>query len=1004
MTCRYVIDQPLLPSVERVFRECGYVDDKKDNKYGFMNGYIINAVLSYIEKKEQDLVLGMRYNDWVTIDGQARKEIKEQIIRYINDFMTACGKARSSSTEDLMREIENNNVVEKSICYLYIFGIYGDCISRYLLIKPPNGDVGVPDYDVETVVSSGNLDPAVNAFNSCVEAVKKWDKFEVRSRFIEMVRDLYLLKQRFPDRPTFDSYMLVDRVFAYANPRRVPIGVYSVDETLNEWMPKLKEFFYAYRNYLTGNSPGAEKEWSIFWDVFSEFMRGAFGNNRLYKFQVRGIKEAVEKLKNLLLSPSERRDYNADYLVVTAPTGSGKTEIMVLTILIAALARKVILLVNGIDTKGNAPVAIMIYPRRALANDQVSRLIGYLYILNNILGKKLNIISPDQKITLTIDYADIRWRKEYEDAINELKNKPKERQKLKIEYGVPAYYDPVGNYIELGFLTCPNRLLGSSSTIYPRFKVNERNGSGKVIYQVDDSKVYCGDYELDFVALTKNQIHKRLGDIHITLFETLRERYLLNYRKYFDNLGLFGLCRYLRNSGIYDYPLIIALDEIHTYVDVPGVRYAFTLRRILNRIRYNYITNCGNARSSLGTLIIGLSATIPNAEDFLSNLFLSNKIRENVEKYLLKVSDEETIPLGSEYFIITVPTRRAPVDALTVSIQTIMDTFYNIPAIPTGKGHVKRGIVFMEELNVLRRMRYELRNERSGAIYRKPENSKGNSPYGLQDLRNPRSEYFRKRTVEDYGDDEQIIDEISRGKISNVTSTKSWHDGELWWGYMLDTILNHYKDREDKDKNNNRSKENIATTRFSNVAEYSSRLREDVNEANIVVSTSSLEVGVDYSDVVLIYQHGVPPNISALIQRAGRSGRRVFDFPLMRVIVGIQLSPDEPRQTWLFEIFTKVKNIKDALKYDKLFLPVKNKELHKQTAAELLLEYYILANKKVNLNDRWECELREWLNNKNNKEETVKYIQMVINDDKESLFDFIANIMDYLYDKCKREG
>ena len=993
-TCRYVFDQPLLPSVEKTFRECGFVDDKKTDKYGFMNGYIINAVLSYIEEKEQDLVLGMRYNEWVPIDEQARKEIKERIIEYVKRFLVACRKGTSQSVtnslaEDLMREIDDYSVVEKSICYLYVFGIYGDCISRYLLIK---GDV--PDYDVESVVNSGNHHPALEAFNSCVTTLKKWDKFEVRSRFIEIARDLYLLKQRFPDRPTFDSYMLVDRVFAYAYPREVPIGIYSVNEALNEWMPTIKGFFYTYHNYLTNSSTDVEKEWDIFWDVFSEFMREAFDNSRLYRFQVRGVKEAVEKLRNLL-SPSNRSGYTTtDYLVVAAPTGSGKTEIMVLTILIVALARKVILLVNGIDTKKNSPVAMMVYPRRALANDQVSRLIGYLYILNNILGKKLNIISPDQKITLTIDYTDIRKRKEYEDALNKLNNKSKERQKLKIRYGVPAYFDPVANYIELGFLTCPKRLMGNSGTIYPRFKVKERaNGSGRKVYEVDDSKVYCGDHELDFISLTKDLVDKRPGDIHITIFETLRRRNLLNCKRRFDDLGLFGICRKFGNSDVYDYPLIITIDEIHTYVDIPGVRYAFTLRRLLNRIRYNHITRCQNARASPGSLIIGLSATIPHAEEFLSNLFLSDNIRRNLDKYLLTVDKSETIPLGSEYFIITVPTRRAPVDALTVSLQTIMATFYNLPSIPSEEGYVKRSIVFMEEFNVLRRMRYELYSKESGAIYRNPN---GDFAYGLQDLRNPRNELFIDRTIKDYEDNKNIIGEISRGSISKVVTTNSWHDGELWWGYMLDTILNYSEENADK---------NRVTTRFNRVAEYSSRRREDVSGVNVIVSTSSLEVGVDYSDVVLTYQHGAPPNISALIQRAGRSGRRVFNYPLMRVAVGIQLSPDEPRQSWLFEIFTRVKNIRSALEYDMLFLPIESEELRKQTMAEVLLEYYALT--KGDFTGDWECNLRKWIDEGDNRNKIVEYSLMIFNKDnhiiREDLNKFLEILKKFLDKECENQ-
>lgn len=1005
MPCRYLLDKPLLQSTESLFRECGYVDDRKTDKYGFMNSYILNAVLSYIEKKEQDLILGMRYNEWVRIDDKARDEIKKHIAEFIRKFKVACEKESRDSSEnltgDLMKEIDDNSVVEKSICYLYVFGIYGDCISRYLLINPPDGETKkeeIPDYDVSSVVATGNISLAVQTFNKCVETLKKWKEFGVRSRFIEIARDLYLLKQRFPDTPTFSSYMLVDRVFAYAYPREIPIGVYSADEALKEWEPVIRDFFNTYRNYLTNGSQRSEEEWNIFWDILSSFIREIFKDKRLYKFQVRGVKEAVRKLKGLVTPQNKGgRGYRTDYLIVASPTGSGKTEIMVLTILMAALARKVIFLRNGIDSEKNSPLAIIIYPRRALASDQVSRLIGYLYILNNKLNKKLNITNPSQKITLTIDYTDIRWKSEYKEAIKKIAEKNKNelrRYKLKVGYGVPAYYNAEDGIIELGFLTCPSWLVGNDD-IYPRLKVVVNNGK----YEIEDSKVYCGSYELDFIALTKNMVNKRLGDVHITIFETIRRRNLLNFKNYYDELGLFGLCRNIRNAKVFDHPLIIAVDEIHTYIDVPGVRYAFVLKRLLNRIRYNFNVKCSSTRGPPGTLIIGMSATIPHPEYFLSRLFLSDDIGKNISNYYLTIDRNETVPLGSEYFIITVPTRKAPVDALSVSIQVIMNTFYNIPSIPMEGGYVKRGIVFMEEFNALRRMRRELHNEHSGAIYRKIKDK--NIVFGLQDLRNPRNKYFKDVTVKDYGDNSAIMDEISRGIISKVIGTKSWLDGELWWGYMLDTIVNY--SNENKNEKNENKGIIYTTTKFNGVAEYSSMRREDVRGTNIIVSTSSLEVGVDYSDVVLIYQHGAPQNIAALIQRAGRGGRRMSSSPLMRIIVGIQLLPEEPRHSWLFEIFTRVEDIRKALDYDTLFLPIESEELQKQTMAELILESYALSKGEVKLTDNWECELNEWLDT--NKDKVLEYSLGVFEDkDIKDIEDLIGDIKRHLDTKCNNQA
>ncbi|MGC8542358.1 MAG: helicase-related protein, partial [Vulcanisaeta sp.] len=349
-----------------------------------------------------------------------------------------------------------------------------------------------------------------------------------------------------------------------------------------------------------------------------------------------------------------------------------------------------------------------------------------------------------------------------------------------------------------------------------------------------------------------------------------------------------------------------------------------------------------------------------------------------IDDYLITVNEEETIPLGNEYFIITVPTRKAPVDALAVSIQTIMNTFYNIPSIPTGGGYVKKAIVFMEEFNVLRRIKRELYNEEQGAIFRKEKINDKIIVVGLQDLRNPRNQYFYNTTLEDYGDKTDIINDIARGRISKVVDTKSWLDGELWWGYMLDTIVNHYQGNLN----------NYASTRFNSVIEYSSKWRDDVGGAAVIASTSALEVGVDYSDVVLIYQHGAPPSISSLIQRAGRGGRRLFENPLMRIIVGIQLSPDLPHQSWLFEIFTRVKDLRKALDYDRLFLPKESEEIQRQVLVELTLEYYVLINGEAT-RENWECEFVDWL--RKNKETVIDYSRWVFDKIEQKRLDLLID-------------
>jgi superfamily II DNA/RNA helicase len=867
----------LLP-VNQVF--CG-----KEKDVNFINRYIINAVLSYLEHKEQELILGMRYNEWVTIGPGERKELAEHVLDYIKRYAKACNREKDINVDQLRNAIRDNKVIEKAICYLYIYGIYDDCISRYLLLFPKEN---IPD-----LVLDGNsmCEQAAKDFDSCVRALSGQESIMVRTRLIEIIKDIYHVKQRFPDTSIYESPLLVDRVFAYVHPRLLPVGKYTSVELFKKIEHSLDEFFKKFYIYLLGsniNYNEFHKMINKYKQILTEFFEKLQEEKelRFYDFQVKGILRALDQL----ISAFEANKIN--YLVVEAPTGSGKTEIFILTLLLLSLAKKIILP----GDRSIVPVGLLIYPRRALANDQVSRLIHYLYIINQILAKE----SID-KIKLSIKYTEIRKKEEIEDRLNKEnvieRLQYNHRVPIRLNYGVPAYVvrDDDNYYLELPFVRCFDT--------YPRLEIRMHNGK----LQIKVDKVWCYKnnqwHPLDFIYLVRG---KNLGDIHITLFETLRGELLK------PNNPLFGESRRDRI-----HPIITVLDEIHTYVDVPGVRYAYLLRRLLNRIRYS--------KGDFAHLIIGISATIPKRHEFLRRLFLLPETsREDIDRIVVQPSELETVPLGNEYFIITVPTRSAPVDALSVTIQTIMAIYYNMPTLSSGR---KKAIVFVEEFNVLRRLLRQLSNKETGVIRREEDdNVKRYGIFGLQDLRNPRHPIYDEKTIPYFNDDPQDLANVKKGRISYVPSLLSWKFGELWWGYMLDTFVYH-------DKKNN-------TTKFFNVDEFSSRRQGNLN-SDIIVATSSLEVGVDYTDVILIYQHGVPPNIAALVQRAGRAGRRIFENPLTRVAVGVQLSPDRANQAWLFELFTRTKDLRSALDYDNLFLPIESEVLQKQILAELVIEYLV---------------------------------------------------------------
>ncbi|MGC9108453.1 MAG: DEAD/DEAH box helicase, partial [Infirmifilum sp.] len=449
-----------------------------------MSEYIINGVLLYIENKEQDLILGMRFNTFVQIDEREKNLIIEFIFKLVEKLYNVCGKTLSIDSNKL----KEYDVIEYSLCYLFYKGIYGDCISRYILFS-----------DVDHHVLENDFNSCDNEkINKCIEYLKKIKSFGVRSRFIEIARNLYNLKQRFPDRPVYVSPYLVDRVFAYVHPRELPLGVYTISECclnaeecnkdVKELLVSSTEFFKNLYKFLNNNDP-SHQEINMFNEILCKFFSRleSIYNIRWYKFQLSGITRAIKKLSSVITQIE-----NNEYLVIQAPTGSGKTEVMVITNIIAALSRKLALHSVQKSSDRSTPISIIIYPRRALANDQISRLIGYLVHMNEILSD-YGIPS----ITLSINYTEVRPLEEYRKAVEKsLKEDISDCKPLKMRYGVTAYLCRDGDdyFVELRFLTCPRD--GVTPTIlHPRLRVDEKS-------LTIDSTPICGKVPLKFLRIT----------------------------------------------------------------------------------------------------------------------------------------------------------------------------------------------------------------------------------------------------------------------------------------------------------------------------------------------------------------------------------------------------------------------------------------------------------------------------------------------------------------------
>ena len=258
-----------------------------------------------------------------------------------------------------------------------------------------------------------------------------------------------------------------------------------------------------------------------------------FGFRRLYDFQERSI-EAIKE---------------GDDTVVTAATGRGKTEAWLLPILDRILEKK---RQGGTD----GTTATLIYPTKALAQDQFKRLVGYLYRINEQWPS-------GQQITIGIYDGDTPTNVG-----------SKAQGYLESSF---KYFDCPGANDDLE--KCRNCGQG----------VHVHHGGQR--YELRPEKRKCtDDVPLDFIRLTKNAILTEGVDILLTNPDTINMK-LVNVNAPDEH-----------ETFVYD-PEFLVFDEVHTYDGLFG-SYTATLTKRLRTLRAD--RDCDPLQ------VIASSATVDN--------------------------------------------------------------------------------------------------------------------------------------------------------------------------------------------------------------------------------------------------------------------------------------------------------------------------------------------------------------------------------------------------------
>ena len=184
--------------------------------------------------------------------------------------------------------------------------------------------------------------------------------------------------------------------------------------------------------------------------------------------------------------------------VISAPTGSGKTIIFFIYTIAKTILNKL---------KNNEMKTIIVYPRKTLAREQLERLIALVYYINIDIEKELGL----SKIRISIYDGDSPKSKK-----DLIKNKEK--------------------YTDFRKVTCPS---GKSSEVI------------KYHVEGNEVKLKCGNEEIDWLSEIKDEY--LYSDIIITNHSQLSTNLFLSYKS--------------ARASIFDKISLIVLDEAHVYTE-----------------------------------------------------------------------------------------------------------------------------------------------------------------------------------------------------------------------------------------------------------------------------------------------------------------------------------------------------------------------------------------------------------------------------------------------------
>ena len=278
--------------------------------------------------------------------------------------------------------------------------------------------------------------------------------------------------------------------------------------------------------------------------------------------------------------------------------------------------------------------------------------------------------------------------------------------------------------------------------------------------------------------------------------------------------------------GVGDHPerraRMMLLDEIHTYGGTSGAQFALVLRRWKNAVgRSNPVH------------FVGLSATLEDAPRFFADLTGVPLARVTEES----PRPEELVPQAMEYQLILRGNPAAQTQLLSTTIQA---TFLTARILdPLGDGHLSKGrygqrvFVFTDDLDSTNRLYDTLRDAEARDVFGRP--SANRQPLA-----------------------------VLRGSEDDTANSAKDRAGQRWAAVeKIGRSLGHRL----------------------GIGRVSSQDRGVDSTSDVLVATSTLEVGFNDTTVGAIIQHKSPKTLASFVQRKGRAGRAELMRPWTVTIV-----------------------------------------------------------------------------------------------------------------------